>query len=126
MLEAEGRREAAFLAAEARERTAAAEATATRLVSEATAAGDPAAINYLIAEKYIRALQAFAQSPNQKVFIVPMELASFAGTVAGISQIAAGALGETAVSEATLGRRGSVPNSPNAGPESGQRPPDAE
>ncbi len=126
VLEAEGRREAAFLAAEARERTAAAEATATRLVSEATAAGDPAAINYLIAEKYIRALQAFAQSPNQKVFIVPMELASFAGTVAGISQIATGALGETAVSQATLGHRGSVPNSPNAGPESGQRPPDAE
>ncbi len=126
VLEAEGRREAAFLAAEARERTAAAEATATRLVSEATAAGDPAAVNYLIAEKYIRALQAFAQSPNQKVFIVPMELASFAGTVAGISQIAAGALGETAVSQATLGHRGSVPNSPNAGPESGQRPPDAE
>ena len=93
MLDAEGRREAAFRAAEARERTAQAEATATRLVSEATAAGDPAAINYFVADKYVRALQAFAESPNQKVFIMPMELASLAGTLGGISQIAAAALG---------------------------------
>jgi hypothetical protein len=57
-------REAAFRAAEARERTVPAEATATRLASEATAAGDPAAINYLVADKYVRALQAFAESPN--------------------------------------------------------------
>ena len=92
MLDAEGRREAAFRAAEARERTAQEEATATRLVSEATAAGDPAAINYLVADKYVRAL-AFAESPNQKVFIVPMELVSLAGTFGGISQIAAVALG---------------------------------
>jgi hypothetical protein len=102
MLDAEGRREAAFRAAEARERTAQAEATATRLVSEATAAGDPAAINYLVADKYVRALQAFAESPNQKVFILPMELASLAGTLGGISQIAAAALsgksGEAALS----------------------------
>jgi regulator of protease activity HflC (stomatin/prohibitin superfamily) len=93
MLDAEGRREAAFRAAEARERTAQAEATATRLVSEATAAGDPVAINYLVADKYVRALQAFAELPNQKVFIMPMELASLAGTLGGIGQIAAAALG---------------------------------
>ena len=102
MLDAEGRREAAFRAAEARERTAQAEATAARLVSEATAAGDPAAINYLVADKYVRALQAFAESPNQKVFIVPMELASLAGTLGGIGQIAAAALGGNSA-------RGAVP-----------------
>jgi len=115
VLEAEGQREAAFRAAEARERSAQAEATATRLVSEATAQGDPAAINYLVADKYVRALQALAQAPNQKVFIVPMELASLAGTLGGIGQIAASAFGETAVSEAALGaRRPSrvVPQSP--------------
>jgi len=105
VLEAEGQREAAFRAAEARERSAQAEATATRLVSEATAEGDPAAINYLVADKYVRALQALAQAPNQKVFIVPMELASLAGTLGGISQIAASAFGETAVSEAARGTR---------------------
>ncbi len=53
VLEAEGRRDAAFRAAEAIERTAQAEARATQLVSEATAAGDVVAVNFLIAEKYI-------------------------------------------------------------------------
>ena len=130
VLEAEGRREAAFRAAEARERSAQAEATATRLVSEATAAGDPAAINYLIADKYVRALEAFAQSPNQKVFIVPMELASLAGTLGGISQIAAGAFQETAAGEAALGARRTIGGALNASAPSGragaERPPEGE
>jgi regulator of protease activity HflC (stomatin/prohibitin superfamily) len=120
VLEAEGRREAAFRAAEARERSAQAEATATRLVSEATAAGDPAAINYLIADKYVRALEAFAQSPNQKVFIVPMELASLAGTLGGISQIAAGAFQETAAGEAALGARRTIASTLDASAASGR------
>jgi regulator of protease activity HflC (stomatin/prohibitin superfamily) len=105
ILEAEGQREAAFRAAEARERSAQAEATAARLVSEATAQGDPAAINYLIADKYVRAIQELALSPNQKVFIVPLELASLAGTLGGISQIAASAFGETAAGQAAPGGR---------------------
>jgi hypothetical protein len=105
VLEAEGQREAAFRAAEARERSAQAEASATRILSEATAEGDPVAINYLVADQYVRALQALAQAPNQKVFIVPMELASLAGTLGGISQIAASAFGETAVGEAARGAR---------------------
>ncbi len=128
VLEAEGQREAAFRAAEARERSAQAEATATRLVSEATAAGDPAAINYLIADKYVRALQALAQAPNQKVFIVPMELSSLAGTLGGISQIAASAFGETAASEAALGARRSprsVPDTPAPSQPAGPAPPNA-
>ncbi len=128
VLEAEGQREAAFRAAEARERSAQAEATATRLVSEATAQGDPAAINYLIADKYVRALQALAEAPNQKVFIVPMELASLAGTLGGISQIAAGAFGETAASEAALRARRtnrSVPDTPAPSQPAGQAPSNA-
>jgi regulator of protease activity HflC (stomatin/prohibitin superfamily) len=111
VLEAEGRKEAAFRDAEARERSAQAEATATRMVSEATVHGDVAALNYLIADKYVRAIQALAQSPNQKVFIVPLELASLAGTLGGISQIAASAFGESAARAA--GRpAGVVPDSP--------------
>jgi hypothetical protein len=39
------------------------------------------------------------------VFIVPLELASLAGTLGGISQIAASAFGETGGSEAVLGGR---------------------
>jgi regulator of protease activity HflC (stomatin/prohibitin superfamily) len=122
MLEAEGQREAAFRAAEARERTAQAEATATRLVSEATAAGDPAAINYLVADKYVRALQALAESPNQKIFILPLELASLAGTLGGIGQIVAGALGETAGGEAALDARRRVRGAvPDTSPSDGTR-----
>ncbi len=114
VLEAEGRKEAAFRDAEARERTAQAEAAATRMVSEATAQGNVAALNYLVADKYVRALQAFAQSPNQKVMIVPMELASLAGTVAGISQIAAAALGDGVAAGANRApaRSGVVPDTP--------------
>ena len=70
---------------------------ATRVISEATANGDVVAVNFLIAEKYIAALHAFAQSPNQKLVIVPMELSSLAGTLGGLSQIAASAMGVEAV-----------------------------
>src|SRR5215208_6536740 len=55
ILEAEGRREAAFRDAEARERSAQAEAKATEMVSEAVSRGDIAALNYFVAEKYLRA-----------------------------------------------------------------------
>ena len=100
VLEAEGRKEAAYRDAEARERSAQAEATATRVLSEAIASGDIAALNYSIAEKYVRALAAFAQSPNQKTFIVPMELASLAGTLGGIAAIAQSAMSEGRVEDA--------------------------
>jgi hypothetical protein len=63
----------------------------------------------------VRALQAFAQTPNQKVFIVPMELSSLAGTLGGISQIAAGAFGEGA-GRAAGRAAGVVPDSPPPAP----------
>ncbi|RBP04060.1 SPFH domain-containing protein [Roseiarcus fermentans] len=110
VLEAEGRRDAAFRAAEAIERTAQADARATELISVATAAGDVVAVNFLIAQKYIAALQALAQSPNQKLVIVPMELSSLAGTLAGLGQIAAGALGgEPFAAPRPAGSRGASP-----------------
>lgn len=114
VLEAEGRREAAFRDAEARERAAQAEAAATQMLSAAIASGDIAALNYSLAEKYIRAITALAQSPNQKTFIVPLELASLAGTLGGIASIAAGAQGEARAEDATRGaiRSAVVPNVP--------------
>jgi regulator of protease activity HflC (stomatin/prohibitin superfamily) len=122
VLEAEGRKEAAFRDAEARERSAQAEATATRVLSEAIASGDIAALNYSIAEKYVRALASFAQSPNQKTFIVPMELSSLAGTLGGISALAAGAFGESrAEDSARPAPRRSV--APPPAPPSGSPPP---
>ncbi|RYH02451.1 MAG: SPFH/Band 7/PHB domain protein, partial [Alphaproteobacteria bacterium] len=61
VLEAEGRREAAFRDAEARERSAEAEAKATEVVSNAIASGSVQAINYFVANNYIKALEALAK-----------------------------------------------------------------
>ena len=100
ILAAEGRKAAAFLDAEARERKAEAEAKATTVLSQAIAGGDVAAVNYLIAEKYVGALGAFATSNNQKVMIVPMDTAGLAGTLAGIAEITKSATAEAANSAA--------------------------
>ena len=80
ILEAEGRREAAFRDAEGRERLAQAEAKATEMVSEAVSRGDVAALNYFIAEKYLKAFGEFAQSPNQKLLVLPMEATGVIGS----------------------------------------------
>jgi len=109
VLEAEGRREAAFRDAEARERSAEAEAAATRMVSEAIASGDVQAINYFVANNYIKALEAIARSPNQKILMLPVEAASVIGAVGGIAEIAKEAFG------------GDKPQRPSAG----GRPPSA-
>ncbi|MDP2357873.1 MAG: SPFH domain-containing protein [Beijerinckiaceae bacterium] len=111
VLDAEGRKEAAFRDAEARERQAEAEATATKMLSDAIASGDTAAINYFIAEKYVKAIEALATSPNQKTFIMPMEMAGLAGTLAGISEVARAAFAQVE----TPRRPGSVPASPRQG-----------
>lgn len=87
ILEAEGKREAAFREAEARERQAAAEAEATRAVSASIASGDIAAVNYFVATRYIDALQAFAQSPNQKVLMLPIEATGVLGALSGITDL---------------------------------------
>ncbi len=106
VLDAEGRREAAFRDAEARERQAQAEATATGMVSEAIAKGDVAALNYFVAEKYVGAVETLARAPNQKVFIMPMDMAGLAGTIGGIAELAKSALGNDSSSP-----RGAVPPS---------------
>src|SRR5260221_5276461 len=87
VLDAEGRREAAFRDAEGRERAAAAEANATQLVSDAIAAGNVQAINYFIANNYVKALESLAKAPNQKVILMPLEAASVIGSIAGLAQI---------------------------------------
>ena len=94
ILEAEGRREAAFRDAEARERSAQAEAKATEVVSAAVAGGNIAALNYFIADKYLKALGAFADSDNQKLLILPMEVTGVLGSLAGIAEIAKSAFGD--------------------------------
>lgn len=94
VLESEGRKEAAFRDAEARERSAEAEATATRLVSEAIANGNPQAVNYFIAQKYVEAVALFATSPNSKTILFPVEATQLIGTLGGIGALAEAALGK--------------------------------
>jgi regulator of protease activity HflC (stomatin/prohibitin superfamily) len=93
VLQAEGRKEAAFREAEARERLAEAEAKATQVVSAAISQGNVQAINYFIAQKYIEALKDFATSPNQKLFMLPMEVTGVLGSLAGIAELAKDSLG---------------------------------
>jgi hypothetical protein len=93
ILEAQGGLEAAKLQAEARERLAAAEAKATEDVSKAIREGDLQAINYFVATRYIDAMAKFADSRNQKTFILPIEAAATLGSLAGIAEIARGTFG---------------------------------
>src|SRR3569623_1781794 len=110
VLEAEGRREAAFRDAEARERSAEAEAKATQMVSDAIAAGNVQAINYFVANNYIKALEGLAKSPNQKVLMLPVEAASVIGAIGGIAEIA----------KETFGGERPTPPAPRS---NGSRPP---
>lgn len=87
ILEAEGRKEATFRDAEAREREAEAEAKATAMVSEAIAKGDVQAINYFVAQDYVKAFEKLAISPQQKTVIVPAELTALASTIGGVAAL---------------------------------------
>jgi len=113
VLEAEGRREAAFRDAEARERAAQAEAEATRMVSDAIAGGNVQAINYFVANNYMKALEAIARSPNQKVLMMPLEASSVIGSLAGVAEIAGEAFGigrgNTSPPSSSSSSGGSVP-----------------
>lgn len=93
VLRAEGELEAAKREAEARERLAEAEAKATADVSRAIAEGDPRAINYFVAQKYVDALGQLAESPNNKVMMIPLEASNVIGSIAGITEIAKEAMG---------------------------------
>jgi regulator of protease activity HflC (stomatin/prohibitin superfamily) len=116
MLSAEGRKEAAFRDAEARERGAEAEANATRMVSTAISEGNVQAINYFVANNYVKALEALAKSPNQKILMMPLDASSLIGSLAGIAQITGEAFGNAgggsngATPPAKPAQRGSVPH----------------
>ncbi|HWB47303.1 MAG TPA: SPFH domain-containing protein [Hyphomicrobiaceae bacterium] len=113
VLAAEGRREAAFRDAEARERAAQAEAKATEMVSQAIANGSVQAINYFVANNYVKALEAFARSPNQKLLMMPLEASSVIGSLGGLAEIASEAFarnGAAAPAGARPVRSGSVPS----------------
>ena len=110
VLAAEANKEAAFREAEARERLAQAEARATQMVSQAIAQGDVQAINYFVAQKYVEALKEFATSPNQKVFMMPVESAGLLGALGGIVELSRDAMAKQ-------------PSGPLAPPPAPRRPP---
>jgi regulator of protease activity HflC (stomatin/prohibitin superfamily) len=118
ILEAEGRREAAFRDAEARERLAQAEAKATEVVSVAIGAGNIAAVNYFIADKYLKAFGEIAKSPNQKVLMLPIEATTILSSLAGIGEIAKATFGsrDGAGSAAAATRRPAPPTGPTISP----------
>jgi len=109
ILAAEGQKEAAFREAEARERLAAAEAKATEVVSAAIVNGDVNALNYFVANKYIEALKAMADSPNQKMLLLPIEATGVLGSLAGIAELAKNALSEQAAPRVPAPPRGPAP-----------------
>ncbi|MBA4160897.1 MAG: hypothetical protein C0515_02180 [Novosphingobium sp.] len=94
ILSAEGRKEAAFRDAEARERSAEAEARATKVVSDAIATSGTQALNYFVAQKYTEAVTAFANSPNAKTILFPVEATQLIGSIGGIGELVRDALGE--------------------------------
>ncbi|MBB3034671.1 SPFH domain-containing protein [Alteriqipengyuania lutimaris] len=92
ILEAEGKREAAFRDAEARERAAEAEAKATQFVSDAIASNGQQAINYFVAQEYTKAIGKFADSPNAKTILFPVEATQLIGSLGGIGELVRGAV----------------------------------
>jgi regulator of protease activity HflC (stomatin/prohibitin superfamily) len=109
MLAAEGRKEAAFRDAEASERAAQAEAKATEVVSQAIAGGNVQAINYFVANNYVKALEALAKSPNQKVLMMPLDASSVIGSLAGLAEITSEAFSKETRANSRAAPGGSVP-----------------
>ena len=118
VLQAEGRREAAFRDAEARERSAEAEAKATEMVSNAISNGNVQAINYFVANNYIKALESLAKAPNQKVLMMPLDASSMLGAIGGIAEIAREAFGSGGSSNPVTPPRKLTSGVPDVAPKS--------
>jgi hypothetical protein len=57
------------------------------MVSEAISKGNVQALNYFVANNYVKALEALAQSPNQKILMMPLDATSILGSIAGIAAL---------------------------------------
>jgi regulator of protease activity HflC (stomatin/prohibitin superfamily) len=90
ILEAEARKIAAFRDAEARERFAKAEAKATEVISDAIDSGEMQAVNYLVAIKYMGAVNNLATSDNTKLLLMPLETSGIIGALASIKDVIKG------------------------------------
>ena len=70
------------------------------MVSEAIAKGNVQAINYFVANNYVKALEAIAKSPNQKILMMPLEASSVIGSLAGLAEITSEAFGKNGAGRA--------------------------
>lgn len=86
-LQAEGEKQAQFRQAEANERLAEAEAKATDYVSKAISEGRLEAIQYFIAQDYVKALGNIASAENSKTIMMPVDSSGIIGSVGGISEL---------------------------------------
>jgi hypothetical protein len=89
------------------------------MVSVAISSGNVAALNYFIAEKYLKAFGELAKSPNQKILMLPIEATSVLSSLAGIAEIAKSSFGGGGGDGGGGGRgvapaRPSGPSSPSA------------
>ena len=90
------------------------------MVSDAIASGSVQAINYFVANNYIKALEGLAKSPNQKVLMLPVDAASF-----GVAEFGCLVVGETGGNLAggwVYGLARSV-SAPHSSPDSKRQPP---
>ena len=70
------------------------------------------AINYFVANNYVKALEAIAKSPNQKILMMPLEASAVIGSLAGLAEITSEAFGKNGGgSQAVSGGRSSPRNS---------------
>ena len=57
------------------------------MVSKAISEGNPQALNYFVAQKYIEALGTIGSAENSKVVMMPLEASGVIGSVAGINDL---------------------------------------
>ncbi len=64
------------------------------MVSDAIGQSGAQAINYFVAQEYTRAIAKFAESPNAKTILFPVEATQLIGTLGGIGELAKEVLGK--------------------------------
>ena len=79
------------------------------MVSDAISNGNVQAINYFVANNYVKALEKIASAPNQKVIMMPLEASALIGSLGGLSQIASEAFNGNPPQAPASTPKGSVP-----------------
>jgi regulator of protease activity HflC (stomatin/prohibitin superfamily) len=79
--------ESAGYDSKARELMAKAEANAIHWNSQAMLKGDGQAVNYFVAQQYIKALEKMAAADNQRLIMMPLEASNLIGALGGITEL---------------------------------------